>query len=84
MERTAVHELAHHVRESIGGPLRTRLAELYAAARTGGHAVTPYAREDVEEYFAECFAAYVYHPGDLRERDPDGYDLIEAALQKIW
>lgn len=84
MERTAVHELAHHVRQFIGAELRSKLVSLHQAAREYSFTITPYARDDAEEYFAECFAAYVYHPDELRERDPDGYDLIEAVLQKIW
>lgn len=84
MERTAVHELAHHVRQFIGAELRTRMVALYQAATEYGFTITPYAAEHEEEYFAECFAAYVYHPDELRDRDPDGYDLIEAVLQKIW
>jgi SPP1 gp7 family putative phage head morphogenesis protein len=84
MERTAVHELAHHVREFIGGRLRERVRGAFAEAVAERREITPYASETFEEYFAECFAAYLYHHDELRERDRGGYDLIEEVLEKVW
>jgi hypothetical protein len=41
------------------------------------------AKKDPEEYFCETFAAYRFEDG-LADKDPQGYDMVEAILRMVW
>jgi hypothetical protein len=40
-------------------------------------------RLNPEEYFCETFAAYRFEDG-LADKDPQGYDMVEAILRMVW
>lgn len=85
--RTFVHELGHHIHLHDVG-LRTAdytaidqdIKAEFAKRRYGG-SFTRYAATLHVEYWAETFAAFVFHPSSLKRRDPAGYALVQRVLK---
>lgn len=76
-----VHEVGHH----ILGDLRLRsgwLGRIEQAFAKGGR-ISQRAAYDWEEYFCECFVAFMFNPGALRVFDPDGHAMIRAAREEL-
>jgi RHS repeat-associated protein len=84
IQRTATHELGHHVREKIGGTMRTELETLWQQETEAGRHITDYAGSSYEEYFAESFTAYHYHPTELEERSPATATFILNAMIEAY
>lgn len=79
MRRTLVHELGHHVLE-VCPELRRLLLKAYKVQRRTP--VTIYGERLPDEYFAECFAAYVFHRKALERHDPVGYKMV-VEVRKV-
>lgn len=78
MRRTFVHELGHHV-HLTGGTAADRLV-MKAYLDPKSNPITRYGGVKRVEYFAESFAAYVFHRGALRKHDPVGYKMVREVL----
>lgn len=79
--RILLHELAHAVHDLTSSELRAQIQSTWQRAVRDGSFVSGYARECLEEWWAETFAAYRYEPEALAEADPDG--SIRALVQRI-
>jgi len=81
VQMTLVHELGHHV-HSVLGVLDEALflKTMRANILQGG---TTYSRSRRTEYFAECFALYTFYSTELLLGDPEGYGMIELALERV-
>jgi hypothetical protein len=82
--RTFVHEMAHHIHLhdwATGGQAFFGVDALVRSAfvRTKGP-LTQYGQSSPAEYFAESFAAYVFHPELLKNTDLNGFDMVEDVL----
>ena len=78
VQMTLVHELGHHVHNTLGNLDPEAFSATLNANRFQGG--TTYAKSRVLEYFAESFALYTFYPTELMVKDPDGYGMIEKAL----
>jgi SPP1 gp7 family putative phage head morphogenesis protein len=78
--RTFVHELGHHVHMTVlkGTPADQTIKKAFESKNS--KPITRYATTDRYEYFAESFAAYRFHPDELRAHDPIGYSMVEYVL----
>jgi SPP1 gp7 family putative phage head morphogenesis protein len=81
--RVLVHELAHHLLTTLGDEWTDKAKAAWKRARAASALVSGYARWNEREYFSETFLAFVYHGDALAKRDPDGYALIQEALNKV-
>ena len=82
VERTFVHELGHHLHLTAG----MDVVGVERAVHDGflqRKPITEYAGQDHAEYFAESFAAYRYHPNELRTHDPAGFAMVERVLDLL-
>jgi hypothetical protein len=81
MQRSLYHEIGHSILD-VTGPETTRQV---GRLLWGGRAmpVSILAKKDPEEYFCETFAAYRFEDG-LADKDPQGYDMVEAILRMVW
>lgn len=89
--RTFTHELAHHIHKATwkGGAPPTDaereidgiIRDAYAKATKKDSFLTAYASTISSEYWAECFAAYWHERKLLKERDPDGFVMVEKVLK---
>lgn len=76
------HELGHHVDNKLvlGNKSLYRFTRQAAiSAFCKDRWITGYASVNPEEYFAETFAAYLWHPEDLKDFDPMGYEAIRQT-----
>ena len=76
------HELGHHVDNKLVQENKslyrfTRQAAMRAFYEQNW--ITGYASVHPDEYFAETFAAYLWHPEDLKAFDPMGYEAIRQT-----
>jgi SPP1 gp7 family putative phage head morphogenesis protein len=83
---TLIHELGHHVHESLGPAGDKIVQAAFDKAKNGilfgpVSAITKYGKTDRYEYFAESFAAHRYRPDDLKALDPGAYQMVEEVLQ---
>jgi hypothetical protein len=81
LQRSFYHELGHHVLNILGPQAEAAIAALMRTRRAAP--VSWRARREPSEYFSETFAAYRFEPS-LADRDPEGYDVIEALLRQVW
>ncbi|WP_027882904.1 hypothetical protein [Meiothermus rufus] len=81
IQRSLVHELAHHVysRKIFATPLE---GVVLGAAKLGTP-LTFRASVGVKEYFAECFTAYVYERDLLQKHDPVGHAMIKRVREEL-
>jgi hypothetical protein len=81
MQRTLYHEIGHSILDVTGPESARQVGKLL----WGGRAmpVSILAKKDPEEYFCETFAAYRFEDG-LADKDPQGYDMVEAILRMVW
>src|ERR1035441_6986785 len=77
----AYHKLGHSILDVTGPETARQVGKLL----WGGRAmpVSILAKKDPEEYFCETFAAYRFEDG-LADKDPQGYDMVEAILRMVW
>lgn len=81
MRRTFVHELGHHLHFTSGQDVDTLIRLAFKDAES--KKITRYAGSNYKEYFAESFAAYTFHRGELREFDPVGYRMVQNVLKEV-
>jgi hypothetical protein len=83
IRKTMVHELGHHVH----GHLLANFPELFGITmRTiRSDAISNYAKSPKrpEEYFAESFAAWVFHRTDFIVFDQQGYATMDKVLNTL-
>ena len=81
MQRTFVHELAHHVHRQ-GGDVVNGIIES-AFFNEDCRPITRYAKILPSEYFAESLTAYAYHRTALQTHDPIGYNMVVDVLTAV-
>gem|GEM_PF-1478846 len=81
IQRTLVHELGHHVHNVLRRLNEPQFVQTQRANFL--QAGTVYGKRNPLEYFAECFALYVYFPDPLERKDPSGYVMLEKALHRV-
>lgn len=81
MQRSLYHELGHAIFEAAGPETEHQVRRLLR----GGRAipVSLRARERASEYFCETFTAYRFE-GSIADKDPVGYDMVEAILRMAY
>ena len=84
---TPIHELGHAIdltlekqAPDLYRSLRPRIEKAHYQARLHGHAITRYAMANRHEYIAEGFAAYYTQAEQLRETDPQLYQLVDEMV----
>jgi hypothetical protein len=84
MQRSLYHEIGHHVLEFAEAVQPGTVVEIRKLLRSGrAIPVSKRARELAMEYFVETFAAYRFEE-TLVYRDPEGYDMVEAILNRVY
>ena len=81
MQRSLYHELGHSIIDAAGPETERQVDRLLSSGRA--MPVSTLARRDGLEYFCETFAAYRFEDG-LADKDPEGYDMVEAILRMVW
>lgn len=81
MQRSLYHELGHSILDAAGPETEHQVDRLLWSGRA--MPVSRRARRDPGEYFCETFAAYRFEDG-LADKDPNGYDMVEAILRMVW
>src|SRR6266404_4357558 len=80
MQRSLYHEIGHRILEIAGPEVRHQVARLVRSGRASP--VSYRATQNAVEYFAETYAAYRFEDA-LADKDPEGYDMVEAILRMI-
>jgi hypothetical protein len=78
------HELGHHVHNVVISALPdtdNMVKTAFRSAKANGRLISRYAGARPTDYFAECFAAYVYQRGALEAFDPDGFRMVREFRQ---
>ena len=88
VERTLVHELAHHISLFLGALREEAIASFREAQLVEFHSgerrfVSTWAMTSEDEYFAECWTAWFFERQTLEALDPRGYRLIEQVLETL-
>lgn len=78
IRRTFVHELGHHLHFTAGSDADKVVRNAFQDPNS--KPLTRYGGTVHYEYFAESFAAWVFHRGDLRRHDPVGYRMVREVL----
>jgi predicted DNA-binding transcriptional regulator AlpA len=81
MQRSLYHELGHSILDAAGPEVERQAGKLLQSGRA--MPVSIRARKEPIEYFCETFAAYRFEDG-LADKDPAGYDMVEAILRAMW
>ncbi len=81
LQRTLYHELAHSVLDVAGPGVALQVRRLLHSGRVSP--VSLLAMREHREYFCETFAAYRFECG-LADKDPNGYDMIEAVIRVVY
>lgn len=83
--RTFIHELGHHMQllDTELTPAAIEVARIVRNAFDDSTVskISRYSAQNKMEYFAECFAGYVFERPTLRAVDPIGLRMVEAILQ---
>jgi SPP1 gp7 family putative phage head morphogenesis protein len=79
IQRTLVHEVAHHVHGKGKSDVDDAIRNAFKSPAR--KAITRYAAYNHSEYFAESFTAYKYQRAELREHDPVGFAMVEEVLR---
>ena len=85
IRRTTTHELGHHIH--VGGfkgrykgtDIDNVINDSFAQGRA--NAITGRAAANAEEYFAESYAASIFHPEELKAADPIGHEMVQKVLR---
>jgi hypothetical protein len=78
---TCLHETGHHIHAYLREIDLQQFAQTMLVPRT--NALSQYGMSRNLEYFAECFAAYVFKRTELLMDDLLGYAMIERALTRL-
>jgi hypothetical protein len=78
---TCLHETGHHIHAYLRETDLQQFAQTMLVPRT--NALSQYGMSRNLEYFAECFAAYVFKRTELFTDDSLGYAMIERALTRL-
>jgi len=81
MQRSLYHEIGHLVLDAAGAELDRQVRRLFRSGQVSP--VSLRAAEEPIEYFCETFAAYRFEDG-LADKDPNGYDMVEAILRRVY
>jgi len=81
MQRSLYHELGHSILDVAGPEVERQVGKLLWSGRATPVSIR--ARKEPIEYFCETFAAYRFEDGPA-DKDPEGYDMIEAILSGVW
>ena len=81
MQRSLYHEIGHLVLDAAGPEMDWQVGKLLRSGRA--MPVSIRARKEPEEYFCETFTAYRIEDA-LADKDPEGYDMVEAILRGVW
>jgi hypothetical protein len=81
MQRSLYHELGHSILDVAGPEVERQAGKLLQSGRA--MPVSIRASKEPIEYFCETFAAYRFEDG-LADKDPAGYDMVEAILRAMW
>lgn len=76
VKRTATHEVAHHLWDQTPDNLKAMVVRAYKR----GNPITSYAAISPTEYLAETFAAYHFHPDELKKHDPVGWNMLQHVM----
>ena len=82
IERSTVHEAAHHLHVFAGKDIPEVNAAINAAyndALDHHGFISIGSRLNADEYFAETFVASVYHPAELLRLDPSGFEMVSRV-----
>jgi hypothetical protein len=79
--RTLIHELGHHLHRTLREV--DKIAFRSTMTVPNYNALSQYGLQDNLEYFAECFAAFIFQPVELLLEDSLGYDMITRVLEKL-
>jgi hypothetical protein len=79
--RSLAHELGHHLHHV----LKTQDFGIFRQTMFAvpSDSLSQYGMSNPYEYFAECFAAFVYHRAELFIDDKFGYAMLERSLAKL-
>jgi hypothetical protein len=81
MQRSLYHELGHYVFDSAGPETERQVLRLLRSGRS--MPISRRAWRGPAEHFCETFAAYRFE-ASLADKDPEGYDMVEAILRMVW
>lgn len=93
--RTIVHEFSHHLHVGLDvglarSSLGQRFAEIdglihdrYTMAWRRQRGITARAMANAYEYWTETHTAYIFNRRELREHDPDGYDMVRRVRERL-
>jgi hypothetical protein len=81
MQRSLYHEIGHHILENLPAQILDRIATQSRSRRAAPVSIR--ARGNPLDYFSETFSAYRFEDS-LADRDPTGYDIVEAILRVAW
>lgn len=84
---TPIHEMGHVVDMTLERDepefyksLSPRIERAYSLARSQNRTVSNYSRANRREYIAEGFAAYYGDPDNLKQVDPELYELVDQMV----
>lgn len=87
MQMTLLHETGHRQTHRLPGGIQDEIRKAYDVNRArlrdpmeDRGFITKRANKDWREYFGECMAAYVFYGPELAVRDPEGYAVVQKAL----
>jgi hypothetical protein len=81
VQMTCLHETGHHIHAHLREIDLQQFSQTMLVPRTS--ALSQYGMGRNLEYFAECFAAYVFKRTELLTDDLLGYAMIERALTRL-
>ena len=81
LQRSLYHEIGHHLLERVPAAVLDQFVDLRRSRKL--IPVSRRARDGILEYFSETYTAYRFEDS-LADRDPAGYDMIEAVLRLLW
>jgi hypothetical protein len=81
VQMTCLHETGHHIHAYLREVDLQQFSQTMFVPRT--NALSQYGTSRNLEYFAECFAAYVFNRTELLTDDSIGYAMIERALTRL-
>jgi hypothetical protein len=78
------HEIAHRIQhQAKGSAVNLEIAKAFRNGKAVGNPITEYAATNSQEYFAETYSAYRYHPDALLRHDPLGYQMVVNVLRLL-
>jgi predicted Zn-dependent protease with MMP-like domain len=79
--RTLIHETGHHLHKILRSENKVLYSRTLNLPLSNG--ISQYATLDPYEYFAECFAAFVYHRTEFLGDDAVGCGIMQKVLEHL-